>query len=172
MAAPGSYADRVKQRCDFFAIASRYTRLRRAGRQYVALCPFHCERHPSFYVEPNRKVFYCFGCDVGGDVFDFIMRAERCDFSRALELVEKFWNGGSERGQRFLLAERAGGEAPSARRSRAASYSQKGSRASRSGWRGPLPEGCDLGRACEPETLVPPIYTSANNFQEGHRGRR
>ncbi len=88
-------ARRVKQRCDFFAIASRYTRLRRAGRQYVALCPFHSERHPSFYVELSRKVFYCFGCGVGGDVFDFIMRAERCDFSRALELVEKFSNGGS-----------------------------------------------------------------------------
>ncbi len=147
MAAPGSYADRVKQRCDFFAIASRYTRLRRAGRQYVALCPFHSERHPSFYVEPNRKVFYCFGCGLGGDVFDFIMRAERCDFSRALELVEKFSKRDSERGHR--------GEASSPLLLlRSVSYSRKEPRAFRSGWRAPVPEGCDLGRACEPETMA------------------
>ncbi len=77
----------VKQRADFVAIASRYTRLRRAGRQYVGLCPFHSERHPSFYVEPERKLYQCFGCGKGGDVFDFIIRAEHCDFLRALEIA-------------------------------------------------------------------------------------
>jgi hypothetical protein len=83
----GRRAAEVKARADFVAIASRYTRLRRAGRQWVGLCPFHAERHPSFYVEPIRRVFYCFGCGAGGDVFDFVMRVEKCNFRRALEVV-------------------------------------------------------------------------------------
>ncbi len=86
-------ARQVKHRCDFVAIASRYMRLRRAGRQYRGLCPFHQERHPSFYVEPERKIFYCFGCGVGGDVFDFIMRIEGCDFLRALQVLDGFSSG-------------------------------------------------------------------------------
>jgi CHC2 zinc finger len=77
----------VKSRADFVAIASRYANLRRAGRQYVGRCPFHSERHPSFYVDPERKLFKCFGCGAGGDVFAFVMRAEGCDFRWALELV-------------------------------------------------------------------------------------
>lgn len=80
-------AREVKARADFVAIASGYTRLRRSGRQLVGLCPFHSERHPSFFVEPARKVWKCFGCGAGGDVFDFIMRAEPCDFLRALEIA-------------------------------------------------------------------------------------
>lgn len=82
-------AKRVKQRCEFLGIASQYSHLRRAGQQYVGLCPFHSERNPSFYVHPERKVFHCFGCGIGGDVFDFIMRAEGCDFRRALEIAAR-----------------------------------------------------------------------------------
>ena len=66
-------ADEVKSRADTFSIVSRYTRLRRVGRQYVGLCPFHSERNPSFFIEPKRKIFHCFGCGVGGDIFAFIM---------------------------------------------------------------------------------------------------
>lgn len=113
----------TKLLCDFVLIASRYTRLRPAGRQYVGLCPFHAERHPSLYVQPQRKNFYCFGCGAGGDVFDFVMRAEECGFRRALEIVAEFSSGvarsGSPRsGERFgtrvegeaLLARAAGGQ--------------------------------------------------------------
>jgi len=81
----------LKQRANFIAIVSRYTKLRRTGRQYVGLCPFHSERTPSFYVDPQRKVFKCFGrCNAGGDLFDFIMGVEHCGFSRAMEIVELF----------------------------------------------------------------------------------
>lgn len=83
-------AQRVKVRCDFVGIASRYTRLKRSGRQYVGLCPFHKERHPSLYIHPVKKIFYCFGCGAGGDVFRFVMLAEGCDFRRALEIVIGF----------------------------------------------------------------------------------
>ena len=78
----------VKRNADFVAIVSRYTRLRRAGRQFIGLCPFHSERFPSFYVHPERKIWKCFGCERGGDIFDFVMLAEGCDFSSALRIVE------------------------------------------------------------------------------------
>jgi hypothetical protein len=83
----------VKARADFVAIAGRYTRLRRAGRQWRGLCPFHPERHPSFFIEPIRRIFYCFGCSAGGDLFDFVMKVERCDFRRALCIVANFPEG-------------------------------------------------------------------------------
>lgn len=86
-ASPQLDAKTVRLTCDFIRIAGTYTRLQRAGQQYVGLCPFHTERHPSFYVHPQRKIFHCFGCGVGGDVFDFIMRAERCGFRHALEIA-------------------------------------------------------------------------------------
>lgn len=109
----------VKRVADFVAIVSRYTKLRRAGRQYVGLCPFHSERTPSFYVDPQRKVFKCFGrCDARGDVFDFVMRAEHCDFSRALRIVTESigvaGRSSPRSGERFAASE--GGAAPSARK--------------------------------------------------------
>lgn len=88
----------VKRRADFLAIAGRYTRLRRAGEQYRGLCPFHSERNPSLYIEPQQRVWKCFGCERGGDLFDFVMLAEHCDFSSALRIVAGF--EGSSSGQR------------------------------------------------------------------------
>jgi len=87
-------AREVKSRADFVAIASRYTSLYRSGRQYVGLCPFHRERHPSFYIHPEKKVFHCFGCGAGGDLFRFVMVVEGCDFQRALEIVAAFSGAG------------------------------------------------------------------------------
>lgn len=87
---PSSFdAREVKSRADFVAIASRYMPLRRAGRQFVGLCRFHRERHPSCYIHPEKKIFYCFGCNRGGDIFDFVMLAESCDFTEALRIVAK-----------------------------------------------------------------------------------
>jgi len=80
-------AREVKSRADFRAIASRYMRLRRSGRQYVGRCPFHSERHPSCYIEPEQKMWKCFGCQRGGDLFDFVMLAEDCTFREALWVV-------------------------------------------------------------------------------------
>jgi hypothetical protein len=103
----------VKARADLVAIAGRYTRLRRAGRQFVGLCPFHSERRPSFYVEPERKIWKCFGCGLGGDLFDFVMRAEGCDFPLALEIAAGFSFGGASEGRSvFARPERAGAKPP------------------------------------------------------------
>ena len=110
-------APAVKAGADFFAIASRYTRLRRAGRQFVGLCPFHSERHPSLYIHPDKKIFYCFGCGAGGDLFDFVMRAESCDFPKALRIAATRFSGGASEGSPvFGRPERAGAKPPAFRR--------------------------------------------------------
>jgi len=86
-------AQQLKARVDLATFAGQFTRLRRAGRQFLGLCPLHEERHPSFYVHPNKNVFYCFGCRTGGDLFDFVMHAHACDFRHALKIVEEFAAG-------------------------------------------------------------------------------
>jgi len=83
-------AREIKRRADFVAIVSRYTKLRRAGSQYRGLCLFHSERNPSLYIEPQQKLWKCFGCGAGGDVFAFVMLAEQCDFPSALRIVAGF----------------------------------------------------------------------------------
>ena len=80
-------AKQVKEHADIIDIAGRYTRLRRSGKQYVGLCPLHSERHPSFFVHPGKRTFYCFGCQRGGDVFGLVMLAEGVDFVAALKIV-------------------------------------------------------------------------------------
>lgn len=97
----------VKREADFVTIVSRYTKLRRAGRQFVGLCPFHSERTPSFYVHPQLKVWKCFGCGRGGDVFDFVMLAENCDFSAALRVVSGVAEASAPLGARFGRGEGA-----------------------------------------------------------------
>lgn len=84
-------ARELKSRVDFVALAGRFTRLRRSGRQFVGLCPLHIERHPSFFVDSRR--WYCFGCCRGGDVFAFVIAATGCTFQRALEIVHAFSSG-------------------------------------------------------------------------------
>jgi CHC2 zinc finger len=104
----------VKRSADFVGIVSGYTRLRRAGRQFVGLCPFHSERTPSFYIEPQQKLFRCFGCERGGDIFDFIMQIKRCGFCDAVRIVAGVASDSEPRsGECFGASE--GGEAPSAR---------------------------------------------------------
>jgi DNA primase len=117
-------ARELKAHADFLAIASRYTRLRRAGRQYVGLCPFHSERHPSFYVEPEKKIWKCFGCGAGGDMFAFVMHVEGCDFLDALRFVATLSGVASASGPRSGPRFRASvGASPSAAK-RQSIYSQ------------------------------------------------
>jgi CHC2 zinc finger len=91
-------AREIKRHADIFSIVSRYTRIWRAGRQYLGLCPFHSERHPSFYIEPDRKLWKCFGCGLGGDVLAFVMRIEGCDFRHALGILAKHSKPGNSSG--------------------------------------------------------------------------
>jgi DNA primase len=87
VAETGSLADRVKQQADIVRVIGEYVQLKKAGQSFRGLCPFHAEKTPSFNVNPARQMFYCFGCNKGGDVFTFVQEIERCDFSEALRLV-------------------------------------------------------------------------------------
>jgi len=83
-----SNVDEIKQRIDIVDIISDYIPLQKAGRNFKALCPFHHENHPSFFVFPEQQTWHCFGaCGMGGDVFSFIMQKEGINFSEALQLL-------------------------------------------------------------------------------------
>jgi DNA primase len=68
-------------------IVSAYTDLRRAGERYIGLCPFHEERSPSFSVDAHKKVYYCFGCEAGGDLFRFVQEKQGLGFPEAVEAL-------------------------------------------------------------------------------------
>ncbi len=84
---PREFAERVREQTDIVRIVSDYVTLRKRGSNYVALCPFHHERTPSFAVHPIKQIFKCFGCGLGGDVFKFIMQIEGCSWWEAVRLV-------------------------------------------------------------------------------------
>jgi len=76
--------DEVRQRADIVEIIGAHVRLRRAGRNFVGLCPFHNEKTPSFSVNAERGFYHCFGCGAGGTVFNFIMKVEGLNFPEAI----------------------------------------------------------------------------------------
>src|SRR5437762_14373687 len=77
----------VRSAADIVDFGSQVTPLKLAGKSYKGLCPFHREKSPSFHVDRGKGLFYCFGCGTGGDVFKFLMLAERLTFPEALESV-------------------------------------------------------------------------------------
>src|SRR5712671_3104698 len=87
MAEAGSTAERVKQQADIVRVVGEYVRLKKTGKDFSGLCPFHQEKTPSFTVSPIKQIFYCFGCGKGGDIFNFVMEMERCEFPDALRIV-------------------------------------------------------------------------------------
>jgi DNA primase len=86
-----SVIDEVKQKSDIVEVAGQYTRLTKAGRNFKGLCPFHSEKHPSFFIYPEQQSWHCFGaCNTGGDVFSFVMKQQNIGFGEALRfLAEK-----------------------------------------------------------------------------------
>lgn len=101
---PEHLIDRIRDSVDIVDLISRYISLKKRGKNYKALCPFHTEKTPSFTVNVQKQIFYCFGCGVGGNAFSFLMQYEKLSF---IEAVKK-------------LAGEAGIELPRFREERAA----------------------------------------------------
>jgi len=77
----------IKSRIDIVDFISNYVDLKKTGRNYKALCPFHSERTPSFVVNPEKQVFHCFGCGTGGDIIGFTMKQEGLSFIESVHLL-------------------------------------------------------------------------------------
>jgi len=105
---PDEIIQQIRDRVDLVDLVGRFVTLKKAGRNYTGLCPFHGEKTPSFNVNPDRQAFYCFGCQEGGNAISFLMKVENLTFpeaARALAAqcgIEIPETGGGERG----LAER------------------------------------------------------------------
>jgi DNA primase len=86
---PDSVIEAIKDRTDIVALVGEQVRLTRSGREYRGLCPFHNEKTPSFYVVPEKGIFYCFGCGKGGDAAKFLMESERLSWPEAIRNLAK-----------------------------------------------------------------------------------
>ena len=94
------FLGRVRDATDMVRLVAEYVPLRKVGRRHSGLCPFHPEKSPSFSVDEEKQLFYCFGCQTGGDVFKFVMLIEKLEFQPAVR----------------MLADRAGIEVPAFQR--------------------------------------------------------
>ena len=79
--------EEIKNRNDILDVVSQYVTLKRSGRNYMGLCPFHREDTPSFSVSPERQIFHCFGCGVGGNSITFISKIENLSFKETIEFM-------------------------------------------------------------------------------------
>ena len=84
---PDELIEEVRARTDIVSVISQYVKLIKKGSGYMACCPFHNEKTPSFHVSPSRQYYHCFGCGVGGNVFTFMMQYENCTFPEALKIL-------------------------------------------------------------------------------------
>jgi len=86
---PDNILDDILSRVDIVEVISGYMPLKKAGRNFRALCPFHQEKTPSFMVSPDRQIYHCFGCGESGNAFKFLMRYERLEFPESVEVLAK-----------------------------------------------------------------------------------
>ncbi|MFA5410608.1 MAG: DNA primase [Candidatus Omnitrophota bacterium] len=86
---PENILDDILSRVNIAEVISEYIPLKRAGRNFKALCPFHHEKTPSFMVSPDRQIYHCFGCGQSGNAFKFLMQYERIEFPEAVEILAK-----------------------------------------------------------------------------------
>ena len=83
------WVERVRALSDIVEIVGQTVTLKRVGRNWVGLCPFHQEKTPSFTVNPERQFYHCFSCKAGGDVFRYVQETERVGFLEAVELLSR-----------------------------------------------------------------------------------
>jgi DNA primase len=85
MAIPDEDVAKVREATDISALIGEFTALKRVGRRFSGLCPFHGEKTPSFSVNAEEGLYYCFGCQASGDAISFVRAIEHCDFVEAVE---------------------------------------------------------------------------------------
>lgn len=86
---PQQFIEEVQSRTDIAELVSSYIPLKKAGRNFKAICPFHGEKTPSFVVSPQKQIFHCFGCGEGGGIFQFLTLIEKVTFPEAVEMLAK-----------------------------------------------------------------------------------
>ncbi|MBI5510302.1 MAG: DNA primase [Deltaproteobacteria bacterium] len=89
MALSSEQIEAIRERIDIVRVIGAYVPLKKQGQRYLGLCPFHAEKTPSFSVSAEKKLYYCFGCHAGGDVFSFLMRHRGLDFHEAARALAK-----------------------------------------------------------------------------------
>jgi DNA primase len=84
---PQTFIDDLRRQADIVRVINDYVTLKKKGANWMACCPFHQEKTPSFSVNPSKEIFFCFGCSKGGSVFNFVMEMERVSFPEAVRIV-------------------------------------------------------------------------------------
>ena len=84
---PQNFINEVQTKTDIVELISTYIPLKRSGRNFKALCPFHGEKTPSFMISPQKQIFHCFGCGEGGGIIQFLMLYEKVSFVEAIEIL-------------------------------------------------------------------------------------
>lgn len=87
MSIPDHVIEEIRDRADILEVVGEVVRLKKRGKNWVGLCPFHTEKTPSFTVTPEKQMYYCFGCQAGGNVFTFLMEHERIEFPDAVRTL-------------------------------------------------------------------------------------
>jgi len=84
---PQEKIEEIRTSADIVSYISKYVRLKKSGRNFLGLCPFHKEKTPSFSVSPEKKIYHCFGCHKGGDVIGFLMEVEKIFYIEAIRRI-------------------------------------------------------------------------------------
>lgn len=84
---PNTTIDEIRSKTDILTVIGEYVALKKRGKNYLGLCPFHSEKTPSFTVSPDKQIFHCFGCGEGGNIFSFIMKMENIGFTESVALM-------------------------------------------------------------------------------------
>ena len=84
---PDELVEEIREKNDIVSVVGEYVKLTRKGGSYFGLCPFHNEKTGSFSVSPQKQMYYCFGCHVGGSAINFVMEMEHLEFKDAVKLL-------------------------------------------------------------------------------------
>ena len=84
---PDHIIDEIRDRTDIVTVISDHVVLKKVGKNFKGLCPFHSEKTPSFSVSPDKRIYHCFGCGVGGNVFKFLMEIQSISFPEVLKVL-------------------------------------------------------------------------------------